>query len=360
MSVRFRRDLASVDAFYNAVSADGSAAEHFARLAAFTDALGPAQRLAVVTSGGTTVPLERSGVRFLDNFSTGARGASLAERLARGGYAVVFLHRAGSKQPFVRYVRDAVEAVVGAGGSVDAGTPAAWASAASTACAAVAASLPPSGVASLLSIPFTSVESYLVLLRMVAQHVGPLGPRVMLLLAAAVSDFFFPPGTIPEHKLQSDALTGTGGSGTLTLTLHPVPKMLYPLKQVWARSAFVVSFKLETDGELLLPKAAGSLLTTGVDGVVANLLATRYSQVRLVLRPTGAPGGRRRAGGGCEVEDELVTVAPAEVAAVEVRVLTLTATAAAGDALLPAPLEDALASALRELHGEFLIGPLCA
>jgi hypothetical protein len=33
----------------------------------------------LVTSGGTTVPLERRTVRFIDNFSTGARGAKLAE-----------------------------------------------------------------------------------------------------------------------------------------------------------------------------------------------------------------------------------------------------------------------------------------
>jgi phosphopantothenate-cysteine ligase len=32
-----------------------------------------------VTSGGTTVPLERQMVRFLDNFSAGTRGAISAE-----------------------------------------------------------------------------------------------------------------------------------------------------------------------------------------------------------------------------------------------------------------------------------------
>lgn len=35
--------------------------------------------VAVVTSGGTTVPLERNTVRFLDNFSTGSRGAAAVE-----------------------------------------------------------------------------------------------------------------------------------------------------------------------------------------------------------------------------------------------------------------------------------------
>jgi phosphopantothenoylcysteine synthetase/decarboxylase len=33
----------------------------------------------LVTSGGTTVPLERNCVRFLDNFSQGTRGALSAE-----------------------------------------------------------------------------------------------------------------------------------------------------------------------------------------------------------------------------------------------------------------------------------------
>ena len=38
--------------------------------------------LAVVTSGGTTVPLEQRTVRFIDNFSTGTRGARSAAAFA--------------------------------------------------------------------------------------------------------------------------------------------------------------------------------------------------------------------------------------------------------------------------------------
>ena len=36
-------------------------------------------RLVCVTSGGTTVPLERRCVRFIDNFSSGNRGAASTE-----------------------------------------------------------------------------------------------------------------------------------------------------------------------------------------------------------------------------------------------------------------------------------------
>jgi phosphopantothenate-cysteine ligase len=38
------------------------------------------RRVACVTSGGTTVPLERNCVRFIDNFSAGTRGAMSTEQ----------------------------------------------------------------------------------------------------------------------------------------------------------------------------------------------------------------------------------------------------------------------------------------
>jgi phosphopantothenate-cysteine ligase len=58
------------------------------------------RKIACVTSGGTTVPLEKNTVRFIDNFSTGARGAGCAESFLIEGYAVIFLHRVGSLLPF--------------------------------------------------------------------------------------------------------------------------------------------------------------------------------------------------------------------------------------------------------------------
>ncbi|VDK65121.1 unnamed protein product [Anisakis simplex] len=38
-----------------------------------------ANRIALVTSGGTRVPLEKNAVRFIDNFSMGTRGSASAE-----------------------------------------------------------------------------------------------------------------------------------------------------------------------------------------------------------------------------------------------------------------------------------------
>lgn len=73
------------------------------------------RRLALVTSGGTTAPLEHTGVRFIDNFSTGKRGSAIAENLLSGNgddgtsYAVVFLVRKGGLTPFMRRFRQIEE-----------------------------------------------------------------------------------------------------------------------------------------------------------------------------------------------------------------------------------------------------------
>ena len=48
--------------------------------------------------------------------------------------------------------------------------------------------------------------------------------------------------------------------------------MLGQLTTVWAPRAFVVSFKLETDANILVKKAAGAIANYGVHLVVANLL----------------------------------------------------------------------------------------
>src|SRR3954447_23942095 len=61
------------------------------------------RRVVLVTSGGTTVPLENQTVRFIDNFSAGTRGATSAEYFLEAGYAVIFLHREFSLLPYSRH-----------------------------------------------------------------------------------------------------------------------------------------------------------------------------------------------------------------------------------------------------------------
>lgn len=71
----------AVQRFLAASPASGAGVEARVRAFAAPHLAGPAPRpLVVVTSGGTTVPLERNCVRFIDNFSRGTRGALSAEQ----------------------------------------------------------------------------------------------------------------------------------------------------------------------------------------------------------------------------------------------------------------------------------------
>lgn len=73
-------DHMRAQAYFQATKAPPSLAQSQQRIEEFLDhhrIVGKC--VAVVTSGGTTVPLEQNTVRFLDNFSTGSRGAASTE-----------------------------------------------------------------------------------------------------------------------------------------------------------------------------------------------------------------------------------------------------------------------------------------
>ena len=61
-----------------------------------------------------------------------------------------------------------------------------------------------------------------------------------------------------------------------------MPKLLGPLRKEWAPQAFIVSFKLETDPDQLIPKARLSLSSYHQHVVIANLLNLRQRQVTFV------------------------------------------------------------------------------
>ena len=257
------------------------------------------RKVVVVTSGGTTVPLEKRTVRFIDNFSTGTRGATSAEYFLRRGYSVVFVHRVGSKLPFVSAALKSVSGSLGGFCSALRAEP-------GTRSVAVAESAAGDALLSalvearayterVLFCQFESVDSYLWLLRAAARAANR--DACMLYLAAAVSDFYVPAARLEEHKIQSTPGCG-GDSAGLTLVLDNVPKTLQLLTREWAARAFTVSFKLETDPLLLARKARGAIAKYGVDAVVANVLDTRFDEVRLFTPPVDSSAGA----GGVDVD----------------------------------------------------------
>ncbi|XP_028026194.1 phosphopantothenate--cysteine ligase [Bombyx mandarina] len=233
-------------------------------------------RIALVTSGGTTVPLEHNTVRFVDNFSAGTRGSASAEYFLEHGYAVIFMHRQKSLEPFTRHFsgqklldmldiqeRGPNTTITVKPDSVDVLAPILLRYKAAHSAGAI------------LHVSFTTVSEYFWLLRAACECLTNLGPRAVLYLAAAVSDFYIPKDRVPTHKMQS-------ASGAPVIQLQLVPKMLAPLVNLWVPEAYVVSFKLETDENLLVPKARAALDKYKHKMVVANLLQTRHHRVILV------------------------------------------------------------------------------
>ncbi|EMD35339.1 hypothetical protein CERSUDRAFT_116136 [Gelatoporia subvermispora B] len=245
------------------------------------------RRVVLVTSGGTTVPLELNVVRFLDNFSAGTRGATSAEYFLNAGYAVIFMHRQFSLQPFSRHYShsthpfldflelDSAETEYSGEASSDATRISAKPSERKQLIEVLTAYKEVHKAGTLHTLTFVTVNDYLWLLRAVAQELSMLGRSSMYYLAAAVSDFFLPRQRMSEHKIQS-------GKGSLHIEMDQVPKILKPLVNEWTREGFVVSFKLETDASILIPKARAALARYGHQVVIGNDLHTRKYQVVFV------------------------------------------------------------------------------
>lgn len=250
----------------------------------------------LVTSGGTTVPLENQTVRFIDNFSAGTRGATSAEYFLEAGYAVIFLHRQFSLLPYSRHYSHSTncfldymiegldskvivnpeyqEKMLGVLRKYNAAR----------------------RYDTLLLLSFTTVTEYLWELRTISMLMRPLGPKALLYLAAAVSDFFVPRDRLSEHKIQSSDNNRAGGAAEpessgnpdtsqgkqLVINLDPVPKFLKSLVDGWAPEGMIVSFKLETDPSLLVSKAQQALGRYSHHLVIGNLLSTRKFEVVFV------------------------------------------------------------------------------
>ncbi|XP_072393551.1 phosphopantothenate--cysteine ligase [Diabrotica undecimpunctata] len=265
------------------------------------------QRIVLVTSGGTTVPLEHNTVRFVDNFSGGVRGAASTEYFLKCGYAVIFLHRFKSVEPFTRhfggqkflemldidkneqetsitvkpeYIKELAPILVSYKTAHKEGR--------------------------LLCVNFTTLSDYFWLLRAACESLTVFGSNAMLYLAAAVSDFFIPPNQMSTHKISSDAAP--------SIHLQLVPKLLTPIVSDWLPNAFVVSFKLETDPNILINKARGALTKYKHKLVIGNMLHTRRTAV-IFVKPDSSEEVRitqEQAANGVDLEDSIVTKVIAE------------------------------------------------
>lgn len=245
-------------------------------------------KIALVTSGGTSIPLEKNCVRSLENFSTGNRGAASTEWFLRSGYAVIFLTRKGSVGPFGRHVARVssqqmdlqfMNYLEESGDSV---------------CNKIQLNVSDSSLVLdvlreyhmikrkglLMQVQFTTLVEYLFYLLELCSALEDAKRKALIYLAAAVSDFYLPQKEMAVHKIQSR-------EGPLLLRLQPTPKALGYLKGVCPK-AFWISFKLETDHKLLESKARGAIAKYGMDCVVANMLQSYKEKCFLIMQNTEA------------------------------------------------------------------------
>ncbi|CAK3782853.1 Phosphopantothenate--cysteine ligase CAB2 [Lecanosticta acicola] len=271
------------------------------------------RRVALVTSGGTTVPLENQTVRFIDNFSAGTRGATSAEYFLENGYAVIFLHRQFSLLPYSRHYSHSTNCFLDYMTGTEDGPVVVQSKFQEQMASVLLRYRKAKKENTLLLLPFTTVNEYLWHLRELAMLMQPLGANGLFYLAAAVSDFFVPAERMVEHKIQSGeefhqqsaVVDGDVGPSEeekagrkpaahmqgkrLVIDLDPVPKFLKSLVDSWAPRSMIISFKLETDPNLLATKARSALEKYAHHLVIGNLLNTRKYEVLFV----SAGGGEK-------------------------------------------------------------------
>ncbi|KAI9879216.1 MAG: hypothetical protein M1830_009217 [Pleopsidium flavum] len=254
------------------------------------------RRVVLITSGGTTVPLENQTVRFIDNFSAGTRGATSAEYFLEAEYAVIFLHRQFSLLPYSRHYSHSTNCFLDFMTEADDGKVVVNDEYQENMLDVLRKYKAAKKNGLLLLLSFTTITDYLWDLREIARLMRPLGSKALFYLAAAVSDFFVPKDRMAEHKIQSSEVgdrLGNGNMGTanddekstsaqgrkLVIDLDPVPKFLKRLVDGWAPEGMIVSFKLETDPSILVSKAQMALKRYSHHLVIGNLLTTRKWEV---------------------------------------------------------------------------------
>lgn len=227
------------------------------------------KKIILITSGGCSIRLEKNTVRMIENFSTGTRGALSAEEFLKHNYNVIFFHRDKSNLPFIfkidtnkllndddyfnsveiKKTRESAKKYHD----------------------------------NIIYIPYTTLEDYLSKLYPLCERIKEFNKHAFVYLAAAISDFYIPEKDLSEHKIQSRDDKGSAKQ-TLEITLYPAPKDLFKIKTEINKFCFLITFKLETDVEILEKKALASLNKSKSNIVVANILNNRYNEIHLFRR----------------------------------------------------------------------------
>ncbi|CAD7957474.1 unnamed protein product [Amoebophrya sp. A120] len=301
------------------------------------------EKVILVTSGGTSVPLEKNQVRSIENFSTGGRGARCVEEFLRqpdalvlpdaakndsdslrgsrdrenenaeariaspaspkrrkikaspqqdgsgkgGGGALIFLYSTNSRE--LPFVRDTLKAARGnleearSTSDFDAGEHVAKLHAGLSRILNMEKS---SWAPSLEKLKKSRTRFIAIPFSTVYQYLFYLRAIVTELQPLGKRAMLFLAAAVsdfyvPEKDMATDKIQSSVDG--LSLTLQPVPKVLGEIRASWAPNSFLVTFKLETKSEpFLYEKAKGALKKYRCDCVVANMLQSYRDWATLI------------------------------------------------------------------------------
>ncbi|KJP87021.1 hypothetical protein AK88_03303 [Plasmodium fragile] len=245
-----------------------------------------ASQIILITSGGTKVPLEKVPIRHMENFSTGKRGAHMCEYFLKKNKKVIFLHRKGTFMPFECHLKCAtrMDSVRVVDGHITLTI-----SEQDNQAVIKDAKLYEQFRQNVLCISFESIFDYgfyltaicdllhkdardrqvgLTTMDVKTSEVLPMSH--IIILCAAVSDFYIPFAKLSKHKINSET------NETLSLRMQLAPKF-YKLTKEYFPLLNLCMFKLEDDEQALLSKSNERIRFA--DLLVANLLDQRYKSV---------------------------------------------------------------------------------
>uniref|UniRef100_A0A3Q7J7L9 DNA/pantothenate metabolism flavoprotein C-terminal domain-containing protein n=1 Tax=Solanum lycopersicum TaxID=4081 RepID=A0A3Q7J7L9_SOLLC len=279
-------------------------------------------RVVCITSGGTTVPLEKQCVRYIDNFSYGHRGAASTEYFLTADYSVVFLYRRGSCQPFCSTLPDdpPLECFSVADDSsieVDALHAEIVKRAITESRTAVAEGI-------LLKLPFTTIFEYLQILHLIFVSLRDFGLSAIFFWQLQFLIFMFR-GKVwlyikssrhlvlwiydsPKYQRCFSCLGMNGRQWPSTYRLRLVnhPALFSKATKLILCLREKSSLLLETDTYILLAKATMALKKYKMHMVIANELSTRKEKVIVVTEQEKVTVRRDSTRARAEVESLLV------------------------------------------------------
>ncbi|OII72051.1 phosphopantothenoylcysteine synthetase [Cryptosporidium ubiquitum] len=243
------------------------------------------RNIVIITSGGTYVPLERNTVRYIENFSTGTRGAYSAEYFLKSGFSVVFFYRKGSHLPFTVDCPSKYDILVSIKNHfISSNKDNSDFLGNEQFKKVIEASKNLINYSDrIFFMEFGSVHEYFNGIDYIISHCTEFPDSFIFFLAAAVSDFYIPENLLPKNKISvsSDAsldFENEPKTPSITLELYSTPKYAQHIRDKLPY-CFLVLFKLETEFETLFKKSDILLKKCDANAICANLLQDRRDNV---------------------------------------------------------------------------------